>query len=180
MRRNLAIAVVGIVACCAALLPATNALASNARLSMGGIETGIPQPSALCPTGSNVELSPFAGGAAGSITGDWSAGACHGNIPGTVSQSVPLLPGGYVTVNGVTRTGTTVLLQGAFGPTDGSITLVANTGSASSFNTQVFAISGPLTGGNLKDGQLSVTLTHYRFGTQTLEASLTGSATLTY
>lgn len=164
-----------------ALIPSAIAHASvSAHESLVGIETGVPQPSAECPSGSSVELSPFAGGAGGSIIGTWSAGACHGTIPGTIGQSVPLLPGGSFSVSGVTTHLHSASLHGVFGPGDGSITLVKTTGVAWAFNTQVFAITGHLTGGNIHSGTMSVTLTHYRFGTQTIEASITGSATLTY
>src|SRR5215813_8617934 len=76
------------------------AAATTVNENLAGAETGVPQPSSQCTTQSNnVVLSPFAGGAGGSIVGGWSAGACHANIPGTVGQSVPLLPGGSFAVN---------------------------------------------------------------------------------
>lgn len=178
---KLRVAAAAIAGLALALTPVLAAHASvTAHESLAGIETGVPQPSAECPSGSSVELSPFAGAAGGSTNGTWSAGACHGNIPGTAGQSVPLLPGGSFSVSGVSTHVQSLSLHGVFGPGNGSITLVKTTGVSWAFNTQVFAITGPLTGGNIHSGTMSVTLTHYRFGTQTLEASITGSATLTY
>lgn len=180
MRRVCAAAIVVLPLLLSVTTPAAAAGGGTAHESLAGIETGIPQPSAQCPAGTDVELSPFAGSATGSITGTWSAGACHGTIPSTIGQSVPLLPGGYFTVSGVKTNAQSVSLSGVFGPGDGSITLIQETGVPSAFNTQVFAITGPLTGGNINSGQFSVTLTHYRFGTQTLEASVTGSTSIKY
>ena len=121
----------------------------------------------------------FAGGATGPIVGNWSAGACHGNIPETVGQSVPLLPGGSLSISGLAGFHT-VSLSGKFGPGIGSITLVRTTSTWWGGNTRVFSITGPLTGGNIQGGSMSITLTHYRVGTQTIEASITGSVSITY
>lgn len=171
----------GSLALALVFLTAVSGVASrSANEQLAGIETGVPQPSAQCPSGDSVELSPFAGGASGTLQGSWSAGACHGPIPSTIGQSVPLLPGGSFSVSGLSTNFKLVSLHGEFGPTDGSITLVQTSGSLSGFNTQVFAITGPLTGGNIRGGTMSVTLTHYRFGTQTLEATVTGSASIAY
>lgn len=161
------------------LTPTSASASGSANEGLAGIETGIPQPSSQCPSGTNVVLSPFAGGASGSIKGDWSAGACHGIIPSSVGHSVALLPGGSFSVSGFAGF-QGVSLHGKFGPDNGSITLVRTSGVSWAFNTQVFAITGPLTGGNIAGGSMSVTLTHYRFGTQTIEASITGSASIAY
>lgn len=161
------------------LTPSVAAASSTAGEGLAGVETGIPAASSQCPPGSNVVLSPFAGGASGSIVGSWSAGACHGNIPSTVGQSVPLLPGGSFSVSGLAGF-QNVSLHGVFGPGNGSIELVRTTTTWWGGNTQVFSITGPLTGGNIVDGSMSITLTHYRVGTQTIEASITGSVTITY
>lgn len=180
MRGTRIVAAVALTLSLFALTAISGVASRSANEQLAGIETGIPQPSSQCPSGANVELSPFAGSASGSIQGSWSAGACHGPIPSTIGQSVPLLPGGSFSVNGLSTNFRYVSLYGAFGPADGSITLVQTTGSLSGFNTQVFAITGPLTGGNIRGGTMSVTLTHYRFGTQTLEATVTGSASIAY
>ena len=82
--RTLQLLAVAIVAAGLALMPGPARAASVAHESLAGIETGVPAASSQCPSGSNVVLSPFAGGASGSIVGSWSAGACHGNIPETV------------------------------------------------------------------------------------------------
>lgn len=179
MRRAHLVWLVGLTSAMLALTPGVASAAAVAHENLTGIETGIPAASGECPAGSNVVLSPFAGGAGGSIIGTWSAGACHGNIPETVGQSVPLLRGGSFAVSGLAGF-QSVSLHGAFGPGSGSIKLVKTTGVSWAFNTQVFSITGPLTGGNILAGSMSVTLTHYRFGSQTLEASISGSATLTY
>lgn len=162
-----------------AVSPTAAAATTTAHESLAGVETGIPAASAECPSGPNVVLSPFAGGAGGSITDNWAAGACHGNIPETVGQSVPLLPGGSFSISGVTGFHT-ISLHGVFGPGTGSIKLVRTTGSWWGGNTQVFSITGPLTGGNILGGSMSITLTHYRVGSQTIEASITGSVSITY
>ena len=177
--RTLPSLAVAIAAAGLALLPGPAHAASSAHESLAGIETGIPAASSECPSGSKVVLSPFAGGAGGSIVGSWSAGACHGNIPETVGQSVPLLRGGSFDVNGLAGF-QHVSLHGGFGPGTGTIKLVKTTGASWAFNTQVFSITGPLTGGNILGGSMSITLTHYRFGTQTIEASITGSVSITY
>ena len=177
--RTLQSLAVAIVAAGLALMPGPARAASAAHENLAGIETGVPAASSECPSGSNIVLSPFAGGATGSIAGSWSAGACHGNIPESVGQSVPLLRGGSFDLNGLAGS-QSVSLHGAFGPGTGAIKLVKTTGVSWAFNTQVFSITGPLTGGNILGGNMSITLTHYRFGTQTIEASITGSVSITY
>ncbi|MGH7750836.1 MAG: hypothetical protein ACREQ5_39620, partial [Candidatus Dormibacteria bacterium] len=123
MRRVRLISFLGLAVAMLALTPAVASAATVAHENLGGIETGVPAASGECPSGSNVVLSPFAGGATGSIVGSWSAGACHGNIPETVGQSVPLLPGGSFGVSGLAGFHN-VSLNGKFGPGTGSITLV--------------------------------------------------------
>lgn len=177
MKRRLAAAVIALPLLVFSLVPVT-ASASAARENLSGIETGVPQPSGLCPVGADVVLSPFAGTAGGSIAGTWTAAACHGDLPSSVGQSIPLLPGGSFTVNGFTSSGRYVPLYGAFG--SGTIAFVGTTGVPWGYNTQIFAITGSLSGGDIQAGQMSVTLTHYRWGSTTLEATVSGSARLTY
>ncbi|MBV8527057.1 MAG: hypothetical protein JOZ75_01945 [Candidatus Dormibacteraeota bacterium] len=179
MHRVRFVAAAAMAAAFAALTPVLAGASSAASERLAGVETGVPAASSECPSGANLVLSPFAGGATGSINGSWSTGACHGNIPSSIGQSVPLLPGGSFNISGIAGF-SGVSLHGQFGPGNGSITLVRTTSTWWGGNTQVFSIAGPLTGGNISGGTMSITLTHYRFGTQTIEASITGSVTLSY
>lgn len=182
MRRILCVAIVALSLGLVSMTPvaARTVTTTTARENLSGSETGIPQPSASCPAEPNVVLSPFAGTATGSIAGNWTAGACHGPVPTTVGQSTDLLPGGYFTLSGTTSKHRTVSLYGAFGPGDGSITLVSTSGNPYGFNTQTYSVAGSVTSGDIQGGTVTITLTHYLFGTFVYSASVTGSASITY